>query len=643
MQNLNQASQHKLRYFYDYWRDFTAHSEDKINERRYFKNLEQDSINYILYNPKELFKEFIDEIEIKNLSNGDNKKFFMENIKNFVNLKIGALSFLESNLKIMVQQFNQKDDFSYLLYTLKFALDEMKNFKLGKECVKELAEILTNDDSLDKNKDNIKHLVHFIVFELQDKGFSHSRINKIINDIFSEYREIKGCATTDFPHNIKQNKNTKKDKIEYQTRLKSFMDSLTNKDRILAINNYFEQETIPVRFIFRVKGIKGELNIKTNDIEIYNPLKKKLIAKKSPNEHNDSYDETFGLQDSQKAILGFRCNIAIKVDTMLNDIESAKYEAIRKAHIFFDSIMSRHFYIRTKLSLDTTQHYVIDNNAYVVSVSFRINDEFISYQNAEFTENIDINEQHLRYYNTLTLQENLTDVDKQISRALTWKRKALEATNYNESILWHWVGIENLFHSTNETIKLIFRIAPKILTKTYIYHFINQILNDLHNKSFPFYNGNITEEARKLIENMPNNMTYKECVENIKKICEVLDKNSFIYEKLEKFVGIFENKEKLRQFIENYKSQVEQKILFLYRLRNKIAHNANKEHNATIIYYKNFADYISTMLICYFIDKRILDYKDNNEILYLGEYEYNKMLLDIEYFGIDCILAPKDN
>ena len=112
MQNLNQASQHKLRYFYDYWNEFTAHSEDKINKRRYFKNLEQDSINYILYNPKELFKEFIDEIEMKNLSNRDNKKFFMENIKNLVNLKICALSFLESNLKIMVQQFNQKDDFS---------------------------------------------------------------------------------------------------------------------------------------------------------------------------------------------------------------------------------------------------------------------------------------------------------------------------------------------------------------------------------------------------------------------------------------------------------------------------------------------------------------------------------------------------
>lgn len=642
MQNLNQASQHKLRYFYDYWRDFTAHSEDKINERRYFKNLEQDSINYILYNPKELFKEFIDEIEIKNLSNKDNKKFFMENIKNLVDLKIGALSFLESNLKIMVQQFNQKDDFSYLLYTLKFALDEMKNFRLGEECVKELAEILTNDDSLDKNKDNIKHLVHFIVFELQDKGFSHSRINKISNDIFSEYREIEGCATTDFPHNIKQNKNTKKDKIEYQTRLKSFMDSLTNKDRILAINNYFEQEIIPVRFIFRVKGIKGKLNLKTDDIEIYNPLEKQLMNIKI-NDRKELYDENFGLQDSQKASQGLKCNIAVKVNAISNDSESGKYESIRKAHIFFDSIMSRHFAIKVKLDLDTTKYYVINEIGNVVGGSFGVGKEFMDYQNAEHIENIGVEDKLLRYYQTLTLQNNLLHIDNQISRALSWKRKALEATNYNESILWHWVGIENLFNYKNETAKLIFRIAPKILTKTYIYHLINQIFLEIRAKSFPFQNYNITEKAQKIIENMPEHMTYKEFVEKAKEIYKELDKNSFIYEKLEKFVGIFENKEKLHQFIENYKSQVEQKILFLYRLRNKIAHNANKEHNATIIYYKNFADYISTILICYFIDKRILDYKDNNEILYLGEYEYNKVLLDIEHFGIDCILAPKDN
>lgn len=629
----------KIQYFYDYWRDFTAHSEDKMNERHYFKNLEQDSINHILYNPKELFKEFINEIEIKNLSNGDNKKFFMENVKKLIKLKIGALNFLESSLKIIIQQFNQKDDFSYLLHTLKFAISEMENFRLGKQCVNELAIILTDDTNFQQNKENIKHLVHFIVFELQDKGFSHKKINQIINDIFDKYTE-KSYVTTHFPHNLRQNGNTEQDRIEYQAKLKEFIDSLTNKDRILAINNYFEQETISARFIFSVKGIKGELNIKTNDIEIYNPLKKTIIAQKLSKE---CYDETFGLQDSQKASQGLRYNIAVRVDLMPNDIDSAKYEAIRKSHIFFDSIMSRHFYIKVRLRLDTTQYYIINDDNNVIGGSSRIKDEFMDYQNAEFAENITLNKEYLKYYEILTTQDDLTDIDKQIGRALIWKRKALEATNYNESILWYWVSIENLFHYKNETIRLIFRIAPKILTKEYIYHSIYEILRELRMKSFSFHNYNMSEKARKAIENLPNTMTYKECIEKIKEICEMLDKDSFLCEKLEKFVLIFDNKIEFKKFIENYKTQIEQKLMFLYRLRNKIAHNANSEYNSTIIYYKNFADYISTILVCYFIDKRILGYKDTNEIIYLGEYEYNKMLLDIEKFGIDCILKPKND
>lgn len=641
MQNLNQMNQNKLQYFCDYWRDFTAHSEDKVNERHSFKNLEQDSINHILYNPKELFREFINEIEIKNLSNGDNKKFFMENIKNLARLKIKALNFLESSLKIIIQQFSQKDDFSYLLHTLQFTLSEMINFRLGKECVNELAEILANDTNLDDNKDNIKHLVHFIVFELHDKGFSHKRINDIVRDIFDNYIEINGYVTTRFPHNIRQNGSTGKDRFEYQNNLKEFIDSLTNKDRILAIISYFKQETISARFIFRVKGIKGELNIKTNDIEIYNPLKKELINIKLSDE-KELYDENFGLQDSQKAIQGLKCNIAVRANVFPNDTESAKYEAIRKAHIFFDGIMARYFRIKVKLGLDATKHYVINDDGNIIGGSSSVSKEFIDYQNAEITEHIDINENLLKYYGTLTLQDNLTDIDKQISRALTWKRTALEATNYNESILWHWVGIENLFHCKNETTKLIFRIAPKILAKTYIYHLINQIFLEIRAKSFPFQNYNITEKAQKIIENMPENMTYEEFIEKVKEICKYLDKNSFFYEKLDKFVNIFDDKNKFKEFIENYRKQAEQKIIFLYRLRNKIAHNANSEYSATIIYYKNFADYISTILVCYFIDRRILGYKDNSEIIYCGEYEYNKMLLDIEQKGIDCVLTPQD-
>lgn len=53
----------KIEYFKEYWKSFTATTKDNINNIDYFANLEQDSINPLLFNPQFLIKEFIDELE----------------------------------------------------------------------------------------------------------------------------------------------------------------------------------------------------------------------------------------------------------------------------------------------------------------------------------------------------------------------------------------------------------------------------------------------------------------------------------------------------------------------------------------------------------------------------------------------------
>ncbi len=636
----------KLKYLIDYWREFAGYSEDKINKISYFSNLEQDSINPILYNPKELFKEFIDEIERKNLSNSDNKDFFRKNVNNLAKLKLEALEFLAIPLKIIQQQFNEKGDFSYLLCVLKFALDEMSDFRLGKECIKELSKILFNDKELESNdKESIKHLVRFIVFELQHKGFSDKTICGMIDNVFASYYPIQdNIIQTKFPHNFEFPKEpTQENKEKYYKNLKDYMDSLTYKDRIESLNNYFNSKTFSVKFIFRINGIKGKEYLQVGDIEIYNPIQKQLIRQEPDNKLK--YDETFGLKDAQKNMYQSEiCNIVIKEDILGKDSEAGKHKAILKANVFFDCFVSRSFYIGTKITLDTTQYFVLNNENRVVGSEYSVRDNFLSYQNSkhikEFINNAEKN--YSEYYAKLIKQNELIEIDKQISESLVWKRKALEATNYNEAILWYWVSIENLFNSHNGATKFIFHFAPKILTKIYIYHFMQQIHRDILNKSFPFRDDNLSEEARNIIHNMLNNMTYKEFIEKVKEICESLDKSSFFYDKLKGFIEIFENKQQFKNFIENYKKQIEQKLIFLYRIRNKIAHNASNEYSATITYYKNFARHINTALVCYFIDERIQGFKTNEEIIHYGKYEYNKMLLDLEKYGVDSIINPKD-
>lgn len=99
----------KIEYFKDYWRDLTHECH----------SIEKEFVHLILYNPRELFKEFAKEIEIKKLSNNDNKKFFQDKINEFEKLDLNALNFIKPTIKLIKQQFSKKDDYSYLLHLFK--------------------------------------------------------------------------------------------------------------------------------------------------------------------------------------------------------------------------------------------------------------------------------------------------------------------------------------------------------------------------------------------------------------------------------------------------------------------------------------------------------------------------------------------
>lgn len=485
--------------------------------------------------------------------------------------------------------------------------------------------------------------MNFIIFELQHKGFSDKAIHAIINDIFASYNISQdNIISTNFPHSFEFPKEPiQENKEKYYKNLKEYMDSLTHQDRIESLKNYFNSKAFSVKFIFRINGIKGKEYLPIGDIELYNPIQKQLIKQESDNKKE--YDETFGFKDFQ-SYENEVCNIAIKEHIIDKDSKIGKQKAILKANAFVDCLLARRFFINTKITLNTTQYIVLDDKNKRIATGFSLSKVFLPYRHSkyikEFINNSDKN--YLEYYLRLLKQDDLIGINKQIKDSLNWKRKAMEATNYNEAILWYWVSIENLFNSENGATKLIFDFAPKILTQVYIHHFIGQTYTNILDRAFSFGDDNISHKAREImkntLQNMPKNMTHKEFIEKVKEICENFNKNSFFYDRLQDFREKFEKKGEFKKFIEKYKKQIEQELIFLYRIRNKIVHNASNEYIATITYYKNFAAYISTSLTCYFIDKRILGCKSNDEIMNRGEYEYSIMLFNLEKCDTESLL-----
>ena len=234
----------KIKYFIDYWQDLSLDQE----------SIENVTIHSIVYNPKELFKEFANEIKRSDGKSSKQQKDFLRNkINEFAKIKLKALAFLSHNLQIMQLQFNQKDNTTYLLHLLEMAELAMSNFKLGHEVIKELADILTDNSNIDKTK--IKHLVNLVQFELVHKKYSNNTIRGTIEQIFSNYQEFDSnlLFTYYFQHLIKYEYtgNLESDQNKYNNKIKSYMDTITYKERILSISNLFNKEEENLRFIFQ--------------------------------------------------------------------------------------------------------------------------------------------------------------------------------------------------------------------------------------------------------------------------------------------------------------------------------------------------------------------------------------------------------
>jgi hypothetical protein len=617
----------KIQYFIDYWRDLT-HPNNSI---------EKELIHSIIYNPRELFKEFIEEINRNNLSNKDNKKIFIDKVNEFSKLNLNSLKFIKPTLKLIQQQFSKKDDYSYLLHLLKMAVLKLSNFTIGKNTVKELAEILTDDSKI--NTEKIKHLTNFIIFELIHKKYSNKKISNIIDYIFSDYQFINNILHTNFPHNIEcENYNIESIEFKnYQKQIKDYIDNVTIQDRLLAINNYFMKKSEKLRFVFQIKGLKGNnVNFQIGNVQIYNPKTTKLF-----NDSSESFNEFFGKINNNI----YYCNAAVTLEII--DMEYAKKEAIQILEKTLDIISSQYINYKVPLRINPSQYYVIDNNGRERGRGSTNTWEYIDYQDSLKLDN-NINDS---FNIILNESESLLEIDKRILESMHWKRKAIESNEYNEKILWHWVAIENLFSKKNQsTPETIFELVPKLLSKRYIFDLAWKYYHKLYETTVSemslYHHYRVKIDLSSNLKNKiglnaePGERVYlKNLIENIDEIKKTMNKESLFYEQLEFLQEIFQNNKKCLNLIEKFEKIFFEKLIYLYRIRNKIVHNAYNDVNPMIPYYVKFIMLISSISINVFINKKVsLDLKTSEEIINNINYDYDNFKLELQDKGTSVLL-----
>ena len=82
-----------------------------------------------------------------------------------------------------------------------------------------------------------------------------------------------------------------------------------------------------------------------------------------------------------------------------------------------------------------------------------------------------------------------------------------------------------------------------------------------------------------------------------------------------------------------------EKLVYIYRVRNKIVHNAHSESSPIINYYVDFIEMVSAICINTFIQKRAkFSLSSSDEIINNIIYDYDEFKLELKDIGIGVLL-----
>lgn len=618
----------KVNYFIDYWRDFL-----------YSESIEEDLTHTVICNPRELFQEFADEILRKQFNNKDNKDFFIKSTNKIYNFNIESTEFLKSTLLLIKHQFNKKPNFAYLLHLLSVVDRRLSTNELIFNCINELKKILMDDCELNSyQKEKIKTLTKIIIFEFINREYSTKSIEKFVYNIFDKYQvNSNGIICTEFPHNCQVSFITNINSIEfqeYQERIKQIIDNLNLSKRILSLKNYLKKEPEELTYIFQIRGLKGDINTVFGDVRIYNPQTTKLIQD-NPAIKN-FFDEFF---NSENFVY---CNGAVTLKVV--DSEYAKKYAVLRLNEVLNILLSGYSRYKLPIRINTNKMLICDNNGNRRGIASNVDSDVLHHHKSLEIDKSPNTQYLADYYNLITV--NKLDIDYIILESLHWKRKAIESFDTNEQILWYWISIENVFNDTS----LIFDILPKLLAINKLYDFTwkhYRKLQDIEEfKSFSYFRQDLDlpEVLCQKIgfrKQVGENIQISEFIDNITDVQKEIPENCLLHDQLSFLSQIFNNSKTCIKLLEEFETMAREKLFFVYRIRNKIVHNASNKSTATSNYYLDFIAKASSNIVFEFIrmrSKQKLNLNCIDDILNEIIYNFDKLKIEIQQNGSETLL-----
>lgn len=431
-------SNEKLEFWADSW-------EESVDD------LERQAGNFRLLSPHLLILDLTDEIENNQLSNKTARLYFQQQISSYCSTDSIIFNLMREELTLVRRGFGN-DHVGQMLQACRKALRRFENGEYFQSLANKLFETVIAPEWEKDDDLLIIGLNEQLILEFLFKGYSLKTIRRMPRNVLSKYDEFDDDGTiypnTNFPHGVDYQEierniagDTTSSQHLYNKSVKGVIDNLTVSDRLQAFRAYFEASPQQQIYVYQIKGLRGDSEIRLGDVTFYSPKVKRYMVAGSD---SLGIDETFGAGDDTKFL-----NAA--VETHFIDGERGKIVSIDKVDEALDTLSC---YLTSEaqptINMDSVISVSLDGKPRSSSHSVSKTADHMMYARGLVLE-----DELLSSYMTIAVRRTIdsmlaktfderSEVERALLRSLHWYRKGETASKLEDQLLNYWIAIEKL-------------------------------------------------------------------------------------------------------------------------------------------------------------------------------------------------------
>jgi len=625
----------------EYWEKYWSYFIEKLGDKYNYE--------FSLDSPRFLIDNIISEIEYNNLDKSkDNTQLFRTQLREwdkkevvFNKLFYSEVASLQQKWDEFFQQTGKQKQINRKIYCRDIlSICKQINNKINKgtyfnSLLEQLIITINDVQTLDYDtKKEINKYTELIISEFIANGFDINDIKSIQHDIPDIIRIESGTVLSALNTYKGLNKNDYDTEESYYKAIEDYIENRSVEERISVLGVYYYIEPKDCFVLFRLKGIKEDIDCMIDNINIYSPRLKQYI---SVNQTLSNIEQT---TSDRKYI-----NAAIPVKHKM--LHSSVAYALQRLEYVLD-LLSLSYNTSTPIEYSDRDVSVVENGRVVCGINLTIEDEATLSKHQEFGRYIESLDVSNIENDILKVGDRFTAINKKqtcdtskLTTASHWYRKGKYSQKSEDKLLFHWVAIESLLKTDDDVrcnitgdrnsnlLDTVKKIVASILVTRFYFNYCFDTYIDINYKTQLY--DNYLDIQDDVIEKASLNMKAGDKVHinkffsHIKDIEENIN-DEILKTKLHELDSFYMNVDGIK----NKEKEIFNDIVLIYRLRNLIAHNAVYPQYLIDIY-ANKAQNISGSIIRFLIEKYRTSNQELDDILIDISTKYDEFILNIDY------------